>query len=498
MFVVLIFFFFSRCELDGETSIPFAVATALSSDNSQPTLDARTNICLCSCASEIIAVYSGILRQWSIIDPQLISKITVLLSMCSSNNVRSVSAKVTETTSVQCATNILPISINVSSSVPSGSAITIYGLNAMAAPSGLQLQSVPASVIGSFQWSPAVCPAFCAPTRQCPGLSTCNSTGSGWMSGVQRPSRCGPWCDEDAVLQITTNISLSSFNLSVTLQNGCLPNQPYPTLYIAINGPNFYVPMTPVLQNQPVLTFQTPPNLVIVSVTEAAPDTFDNTTGIWRGNALGQLNTLTFVIQPNVDIYAGANITIIGLISSSTPSLNAPTIRQMPGLITNFVVDSWIPSSGQVVIRVSSFNTSVVMTAGSVYAFGLQISMPTDASNALKQSPLITLEASGLGPSRACCCIAARQAVQANILIPMQTRLPFFPLLNIGQSTCYPGECNTISVTIAINRAIYSPRDSLYIMISGLFGIDTDPACSPTCDKIASRIPLQDLFPGAA
>jgi len=219
-----------RCMLDGGVSLHVAVTTALAGDNSSAALNARKSICLCSCASDIIVVYSGILAQWSILNPSLTSKISLLQSMCASNVVRSASAIISEATSVQCATNTLQIYINVSDTVPSGSAITVYGLNAKSSANGIQVQSKPFAIVSSFQWSEAVCPTYCTPSRLCPGQTTCNSSGSGWATGVQRYSRCSPWCEADAVLVIVTNGTFSSANFSVVLENGCIPNQPQPTL----------------------------------------------------------------------------------------------------------------------------------------------------------------------------------------------------------------------------------------------------------------------------
>ena len=477
-------------------SIAGTVANAIASDRSQSTLNARQSICICSCAADIIAVYIGILQQWSLLNPSLSSKISILQSMCTSDFKRTISAAVYESSSVQCATNNISISLNASDTVPIGSVITILGLNAKGSLAGLQLTTLPPSLLSSFQWNDASCTNYCPSTRLCPGPTSCNPSGSGWQAGVQRPSRCGPWCDTDAVLQLITNGTFVNMSFSLILENGCLPNQPMPAIFVSITGPNFFVPVTPVLQVQQVLSFQSSPALTVLSVSEDPPDNFDAVSGIWRGNAVGQKNTVKFVVQPNVDLYAGTNITISGLISALTQSKAAPSIRQLSPLVNSIVVDSWVASSGTVALRLTSVNSNPLMIAGNTYAFGLEVDMPQDISNALSQSPNITFEASGLGPRRACCCISAKQTIQTRILVPQQSLLPFFPSQSIGQSSCNPGECNTLTVTVVTSQAVVSPRDNVYIQISGFVGMDTDLSCTPTCDKLASRIPLQDAVPG--
>jgi len=488
----------ARCKWDAGTSISAAVAIAISSDMTQATLDARKSICMCSCAADIVAVYSGILLQWSLINPSLSSKIGILQSMCSSDFKRTVSAVIYESTSVQCATNNISISLSASDNVPNGSVITIIGLNAKLPQGGMQILTTPSFLLSSFLWTEASCTDYCPPTKLCPGLSSCNPSGSGWQAGVQRPSRCVPWCDTDAVLQITTKGTFVNANISILLENGCLPNQPLPTIFVSINGPSFFVPVTPVVQMQQVLTFQSPPALAVLSISEDAADTFDAAAGIWRGNALGQRNTVKFVVQPNVDVFAGANITISGMISAVSPTKSFPTVRQSPLLLSNIVVDSWVSISGTVVLRLISPNSSAVMIAGNVYSFGLEVDMPQDISDALSQGPTIALEASGLGPRRACCCISAKQTIRSQVLVPRQTLLPTFPVQSIGQSTCSPGECNTVTVTISVNQVVTSPRDNVYCQISGFLGMDTDPSCSSSiCEKNPSRIPLQDGIAGS-
>jgi hypothetical protein len=477
-------------------TIGSAVAMAISGDRSQTTLNARKSICMCSCAADIISVYSGIFLQWSLLNPSISSKISILQSMCASDYKRTVSAKVSESSPVQCANNNISILLNASDTVPHGSVITITGLNAKASLGGLQIQALPQSLISSFQWIEATCRSYCPPSRLCRGLSSCNSTGSGWQAGVQKNSRCSPWCDSDSVLQLTTNGTFVSTVISLMLENGCLPNQPIPNITVSINGPSFLVPPTAVVQTEQVLTFQSPPGLSVVSVSEDSQDVFDVVAGIWRGNAFGQRNTVRFEVQPNVEVYAGANITITGLISSAIPSQSAPTVRQSPTMVTSMIVNSWTANTGRIVLSLTNFNSSAIMIAGSTYVFGLEIDMPQDSSNALAQSPNLTFEASGLGPRRACCCIATKQNIPTRILVPQQSLRPFFPMQSIGQSICSPGECNTITITIAINRAVANPKDNMYIQISGLLGMDADPQCSPACDKISSRLPLQDVLPG--
>ena len=472
--------------LDLHTTLAISLWT-----DDQIALKTRASVCKCSCAPDIIAVYGGLLSQWSTISPAVTSKVNILQSMCKSDVIKSVSVSISDSSSVQCASNTLLIQINTSEAVPPGSLVIIYGLNAKASYGTVQVRPYPVSLLSSFRFTEAYCPKYCLPSKLCQDATNCDGPNSG-----PRSSRCTEWCDSDAVLELETRESFTNCTISVMVDNACAPVQPRPSISLVINGPSYHVPKTPVISATPVLSFQEPPTFNDLTVSEDRSDSLDS--GTWRGNAFGQRNTLNFSFRPNLDVYTGANITLTGIMGTNLRG-PAPTIRNLATFLTTLSVENWDATSGRVLLRVTGLNLSPVMLAGKAYSFGLELWMPLDiGTNSPVQSSVVSLEASGLGPRRACCCVAVQQNVlsPSRFLIPVQSRLPFFPLRSIGQSSCYPGECNTVSVTIVVNRAISSPRDNMYILISGFTGLDTGESCTPSCDIAASRVPLEDVEPG--
>ena len=133
------------------------LAIALWTDDTQAQ-DTRASICKCSCAADIISVYGGLLFQWSTLNPAITSKLNILQSMCKFNVIKAITAFVSESSSVQCASNNLLLRFNTSDEVPPGSLVLIYGLNAKASLGSVQVLSSPSSLLSSFQWTEAACP----------------------------------------------------------------------------------------------------------------------------------------------------------------------------------------------------------------------------------------------------------------------------------------------------------------------------------------------------
>jgi hypothetical protein len=485
------------CKLDGGIDLSTAVAVALFSDPSLPsTLDMQRMICQCSCASEIRNIYGGLLRQWSLLNDAVNSGILVLNAMCKSDHLRLVSASVNESTSVQCASNNISVTLTVTSPnsfVPAGSVITLVGLNAEVPPNGVQVRLSPPSLLQSFVWNRALCSQYCIPNRQCAVASSCNNSAIS-----RRPGLCSQWCETDAALQITVNGSFQATTILITVNNPCSESRIPPSVSVAISGPNFFAPFSAVKQPSiPVLMFSTAPVFSNFQVSEDQRDELDLQQQIWRGSALGQRNTLNFSFLSNVDLYSGANITMSGLKYSLAQNLTSPSVRQAPSLFSDLVIDSWLPDSGTIVIRISSKLEGPAVLAQHPFSFGLELTMPLTSAMALKTSPTIFVGASGLGPLRSCCCSVATFVYTTQVLVPKSTNLPFFPILKIGQSTCFPGECNIISVTIAVNTAISGSINSFDLTITGLNGMDLNSSCGSTCSTSNSIVELQDVTPGA-
>jgi hypothetical protein len=421
----------------------------------------------------------------------------ILQTMCMSDNRKKVSAFVYESTSVQCSSNALTISLAVltpNSTVPAGSLITVTGLNANPQISGINVQISSPATLSATEWVPPSCIQNCI----CSEKSQCNRT------GLSQGSRCSVWCTSDSILKISTSSPFQSASISVQVENGAAKQVP-PQVFIEINGPGFYAAPTLVISGQAseVLSFSIPPSLGIIAVTEELPDNFDSSNGIWRGSAAGQRNTLQFSILPNLDILPGALITISGL-TRSNYSVSFPSIRQTAGNIINISVHSWMPLEGTVILVVGGefFDNTVILGAMQSAVFGVELETPCQSSSSPAQcqtslisglNPTLTIEASRLGPRKLCSTL--RQAITGQVLIPKQTSTPFFPYLSISSSNCFPGECNKMTLTITVNRCIFG-SDNMYILFSGLAGMDADPKCSATCTRDPSSVQLQDAVAG--
>ena len=484
--------------MDDGSSLYGALVTALWSDTSAPeSASIRNSLCKCSCATEIIYVFGGILQQWSMIDTSMNVKRMILQTMCMTDNRKKVSAFVTETTSVQCSSNTLSISVTVltpNSTVPAGSLITVTGLNANPQNSGINVQISPPATLSAAEWVAASCVQNCI----CSDKPQCN------MTGLSQGSRCSVWCTSDSILKITTKSPFQNALILLNLENGAVKQVP-PQVFIEINGPGFYAAPTLVISAQAseVLSFSVLPSLGVITVTEELPDNFDSSNGIWRGSAAGQRNTLQFSILPNLDILPGALITISGL-TRSNYSVSFPSIRQISGNVGNISVHSWIPLEGTVILVVGGqfFDNTVIIGAMQSVIFGLELETPCQSSSspATCQAglisgayPTITIEASRVGPSKRCTTL--RQAVTGQVLVPKQSSTPFFPFLSISSSTCFPGECNKMTLTITVNRCI-AGSDNMYILVSGLVGMDIDSKCLATCSKDSLSVQLQDAVAG--
>jgi len=199
----------------------------------------------------------------------------------------------------------------------------------------------------------------------------------------------------------------------------------------------------------------------------------------------------------SLDVYTGSNITITGFKASLSLTSKPPSVRKLAGLTSDFIVDSWTPTSGMVILRASSNMNHPIAVANQIFSFGLEIDMPISTALALTTSPVLTIEAKGLGSRRSCCCSVERMEFSTQVLVPRPSGIPFFAARQIGQSTCFPGECNTITITIAVNTAVNSPTDSLFLIITGLNGVDLDSMCNPSCNTADFTTSLQDSISGS-
>lgn len=425
--------------------------------------------------------------------------VSSLESICQANFLKSIAASIQESTSVQCASNEIKVSLFVTTSgayIPVGSVITLIGLNADAPLSGIQVKSSPPSILKTVLWQKAACSQSCLPSRPCASSGACN--GAPTSIGInQRSPMCCQLCDTDAILKVAVMESFQNTTLSLIMDNSCLTSCLPPQISISVSGPEFFVPFTIVKQAFPVLTSQNSPTFSIINVAEDAPDIYDPVARQWRGSALGQRNTVTFSLMSSLDVYTGSNITITGFKSSLSSTSMPPSVRKLDSLITDFIVDGWIPTSGTIILKASGKADGPVAVANKIFSFGLEIDMPISAALALKTSPNMIIGASGVGPRRSCCCSVDRMEFSTQVLVPRPSSVSFFAKREVGQTTCFPGECNTLTATLAVNTAINSPADNLFIILSGLNGfLNLEPMCSSTCNVASSIVALQDASSG--
>jgi len=237
-------------------------------------------------------------------------------------------------------------------------------------------------------------------------------------------------------MKITSGIPFNSAIITVTLENGLAIQAP-PQIFVEINGPGFFASRTLAISSQAteILSFRDLPSLGFVSVTEDSSDVFDQLSGVWRGSAAGQRNTLKFSIQPNLDVFPGAIFTISGLVRTNS-SVSKPTIRQQPkNLLSNLTVYSWLPNDGILILIIQSVNLDGPAIIGSMQnvSFGVEFDTPcvsSTISSACQSSllstqyPTIAIEATRLGPKRTCSSL--KQNVNGQVFIPKQSSNPFF------------------------------------------------------------------------
>ena len=212
------------------------------------------------------------------------------------------------------------------------------------------------------------------------------------------------------------------------------------------------------------------------------------------------VNTIVITIQPNLEIYSGANLIITGLVRSGK-TWAPPTIQSGIELFSNFAIDDWKSDVGTVTLRIlegDSGSNVAAIEANAIARIALEFRMPSivDSPDILK--PPITISVSRAGSTRDAFFIESK--VTKKILAAKEPSSKSFKTRSIDSSSCFPGECNQLTVTILSNTVFRSDVDDITISITGLAGMDVSEACNPRtkCAIAApSDIQLFDGFDGS-
>jgi len=501
-----------RCIIEESMSLHQSLEIALWSPLSCPRgAEMRRKICECSCWSSIVEIYGPMMQQWASYDDEVSQKLGLLHTMCKRDVVSAFESEFSESSTTQCGLNSIQVTLNPVAPLPAGSVITIIGLNGD--PYGdIRLNAISSSFLGDLEWKASTCSQWCSKSGMCP--STGNAEDDSCLArptpatGKATSSRCVRWCDEDAVLTVKVQSPMpgnTTVVISVTMLNPPFHQTPSP-LVVSASGSGFYMKPTeikPISGSSGVLSARTWPAFTDFTVSEDPCDgAFDSTDQIWRGSCAGMINTLVFSLTPNLELYAGSRITISGLYRSGNASWAPPVFREMSGMLKALSIELWDSATGTLTLRVTEGDgepNSPVLRTGIQSKFALEFQMPSESDDPAIVKPDITVDVSRAGQKLNC---NFETFVMSNVGV-LKSKYPdvkSFETRKVGVSTCYPGECNTITITFASNRFFKEDVDDVYIVITGLLGMDNSLVCNPasTCgDPDVNSIPLSDDVEGS-
>lgn len=455
-----------RCSIerpgDLHESLVRAMAPMPTDPSSSAALELKTlrhKICECSCYSSIVETYTPMFHQWAEYETTITDGLAVLRTMCSTDVVAALNPKVAESSSAQCAQNTISVSMTAAMrAVPVASVFTITGLNG-------DLNKIEEAVhsnvaIGNVAWVPADCTEWCSKSGLCPSSGSavddsCKAVPT-MADGKVTSNRCIRWCDKDAVLEITLAAEVAegaSIVFDIMLQNPTY-TQRAPTVQVSASGPGFYsAPTNAVLFDAPngILAATDGPAFVVFETTLAtgaceSKGVYDAGAHVWRGNCAGMRESLNVTIQPNVVLKPGARITLDGLIRSGNTTWPAPSVREdVPGFFKDFAIESWEPTGGVLVLRVTAGEGAAEIPAGAVTRFALDADLPSTADGAAGSGARKSLSISASrGGTRLLCAVLPK--LWQPVLLAKLPAAKTFVKNAIAQTTCFPGECNTIKV----------------------------------------------------
>jgi len=520
-----------RCIIDDSMSLHQTLEVALWAEPMcSRGKDMQRKICECSCWSSINDVYGPMMDQWGGYDGLAATKRQVLQNMCKQELVTGFDAFFSESSPTQCGSNEITITIHPKTEerLPVGTIFTITGLNGE--PHGaMHMNAKSSPFLGQLTWEPATCSQWCSRSGMCP--STGNAKDSSCLASpiaeaedaadnkevdgaittneAITSNRCVRWCDKDGKLsaKVMTNMPANTkVVISVTMLNPTFTQTSSP-LIVSASGSGFFLkPMAIETESgaKGVLTAAATPQFTTFDIKEDPCDgIFDTNSRIWRGSCSGMINTLIFSVNPNLELHSSSHIVIRGLVRSDSTLLPPPTLRDMPGMLIGLSIEQWDSSTGTIVIRVTAGDSEVPVVPVNhtgVSKFALAFAMPSSADEIPSdKGKKITVDVLRAGSQLNCNFHTAEYHFDI-----LRSKIPSensFNTRKVGSSTCFPGECTTISVTFASNRLLReSTNDIIYIVITGLKGMVNSLACNPstTCaDPDVNSILLSDVVSGS-
>jgi len=507
-----------KCQIDESMTVHESIATALwSPPGCAVGEELAHKLCECSCWSRIVQVYTPMFTQWSEYDDEVEAKRDRLRSMCIRDVEISAASYFSESTTTQCGLNTLTVTIDPSKPLPKGSVITIKGLNGENVDK-VELHSSSSSELANLTWTPAHCLDWCSKSGFCPESGSARDT-----SCLARPTdavdlvtskRCMRWCDSDAHLTVTLSETSSAFlTLSVNILNPSfkqMGNAPS----LSISGPGVYAAPKDIVPADPnkwpyddgmgALSAAMPPTFDIFQIGESPCDgKLDPESNTWRGSCAGMVNTLTMTLKPNLEIYAGAILIIKGLVRSGSVN-SSPTVRfgadesdPPNSYFAGVTVDDWQSDDGILTLRVLEGGAGIDIpriAAGSEVLIALDFLMPSIVDSDGPKPP-VTIKVERAGYHRDCF-FMERASNPDQFLVAKSPFSNSFKVRKISSSTCFPGECNEITVAIMTNTVLQSEM-GVTISIIGLSGMDMSDTCNPrsTCANAADdELELKDAI----
>lgn len=501
-----------RCLIDDALSLHESLELALWDKDAEM----QKKVCECSCWAEINDIYTPLFQQWNAYDPTVELSLYTLQTMCIEEVVATLeSANIGEMSGAQCAVNTLTVTLTPGSApLPSGSIVTLTGLNAEIVGEELTVSSPNGAVDDVAVWTKPECSQWCSQTGLCPetGSATdgsCLAVPYAVAVGVNTQSRCMQWCDKDSRIEITTTRMIAlgeTLEFSFDLLNPT-HSQQAAVVNVSVSAPGLYIAPTAVASTvaldvsttnalvSGVLSASTPPRFVDFSVAEGACDMsnllLDEVTGRWLGGCAGMRQKLTVSMRPNIVLQPGARITVKGLIRSGDRLWPMPQLNGTDQLQP----EDWVSGSGTLTLRVAQ---GVIPTT-EITSFALLFDMPQveDSSPDFGAKPFASISASRGGVGESCKFVetSAGKAVLRSI-IPK-------PLVFINkavtQTKCSPGECNTIAFDLGTNAALQESSGSeIKFVLSGFTGMERSLDCmEPGCSDDGSSIMLEDVVNGS-
>ena len=497
-----------KCRVDDSMTLHESIAYALWSPSHCPVgQEMKRKLCECSCWSKIVEVYIPMLEQWSKYDGQVAAKGYELKAMCKKDVMLQPFSYFAESRKTQCASNIITITIVPYRALPVGTVVTVEGLNGDSEPALVEspLLESSSSILSGLSWTPARCSEWCSKSGFCPETGNARDN-----SCLARPTpaaghvtgqRCIRWCDADARVTVTLNGTLGEGDtlvFAIRLLNPPFEQVPIPVM-VSITGPGVYAEPSAAYDEygdqSGALSAADAPAFTYVSIGESGCDGYlDSASSVWRGSCAGMVNTLKVTIVPNLEMYSGTLLEISGLVRSGA-AWPPPVVISGPDLLSSLTIDDWKSDGGVLMLRLLDGGSSAegpIIGAGEPAVIGLEFLMPSDVDDADIQKPPIRISATRAG-SKHECAVMEYNSTEFTVLVAKAPSGTSFKTRSISASSCHPGECNDLTVTLLTNKALHEDQD-VTISITGLAGMDMSSPCNPRTSCSPDAVNDIELF----